>query len=214
MRSSFLLLCLVLFTSGCVATAAYVNIPPQDGTVARQSPDAANVINAEIVAVKALLAERAYEGSILLKLPENTSEKTYAKITQAMERGGVITPFDDAQAQTIVQVTSIRLRGDRGFIDTVSPGRGGVPQLATVDLNYKAFKGWQFVRIRHSSAPVSDTILYVPKVKPEPAPEAVPEPEVEPDAEPPAEPETQPTEDVVEEAAEETPADAETTSTE
>jgi len=169
MRSSFLLLCVVLFTSGCVATAAYVNIPAQDGTVARQSPDAANVINAEIVAIRALLAERAYEGSILLKLPNNTSEKTYAKIIQAIERGGVITPFDNTEAQNTVQVTSIRLRGDRGFIDTVSPGRGGVPQLATVDLSYKVLKGWQLVRIRHSSAPVSDTILYVPTVKTEAA---------------------------------------------
>ncbi len=148
--------------TGCFTAAPYVNIPGQPGdNFARKDPNARNVRDVLAVALADLQTRYPLEGRVLLELPEGSNELTYADVV-ARAGNGLIAPFDGGEASTVVQVTSVRLRGFRGSVDVIRPGRTGVRQLVTVDLKYDAAKGWSATDTRFLNAPINDETLYVP----------------------------------------------------
>ncbi|MCG8511302.1 MAG: hypothetical protein MI741_18955, partial [Rhodospirillales bacterium] len=86
MLRTVLLLCMLALVAagltGCVATAAYVNIPAEAGDVARNSPDAENVREVEAAALRYLELDRPIDGNIAISLPGGASELTHADVAR------------------------------------------------------------------------------------------------------------------------------------
>ncbi len=168
---------------GCITAAPYVNIPPQAGdTLARHDVNARNVRDAAALGLQAVLTRRPLEGRAELRLPDGATNLTYADLAfRAAPEGSLplLTPFDPGEPASLVEVTGIRLRGTKGTIDVVRPGRGGIRQLATADLRYSPVSGWSVKDVRFLNAPVTDQLL-----NPLPAPDAPAAPPAPPQAQP------------------------------
>ena len=162
---------LLLAAVGC--SRPYVNIPSQRGDLAAHDPNANNVRNAAVTALRAVMLDRPIEGPVLIKLPAGTSSLTYAAVAPQVSEYA-LTPQDDGAAAAglpTLEVRQIRIRGWDGEVDIIRPTYDGGEQLITVTIKYAPFSGWTASYIRTWRGNVDQTL---PSSALEPAPTQTP----------------------------------------
>lgn len=173
-RTSVLTSCvalLLLIAVGC--SRPYVNIPSQRGDVAAHDPNANNVRNAEVTALRAVMLDRPIEGPVLIKLPPGTSSLTYAAVAPQVSEFALTPQDEDATAAglPVLEVRQLRIRGWDGEVDIIRPSYDGGEQLITVTIKYAPFSGWTSSFIRTWRGNVEETL---PSSTLEPAPTQTP----------------------------------------
>ena len=163
---------LSLLLTAC-APPTYINIPPENGDWAFSNPNADDVQEMEVVAIRKSLEADPIGGPYEIRLPERTRPETYALVAHALgadalvpgdvpavaldEDGKVIetegdvpevaTPVSLGEFPT-VEVRSIRIRGATGQVDLVRPSPSG-RRMTTVYLEWEAGFGWFAERLRN-----------------------------------------------------------------
>ncbi|MEL7087778.1 MAG: hypothetical protein AAGL98_04950 [Planctomycetota bacterium] len=171
--SAFALLLGVTLGLAACAPPTYINIPPENGDWAFSNPNAKDVQQMEVAAVRKSLAADPIDGPYEIRLPERTRPETYAEVAHALGDDALV-PGDipavavdedgkaiktDGETQTVdspvtlgafptVEVRSIRIRGARGQVDLVRPSASG-RRLTTVYLEWEAGFGWFAERLRN-----------------------------------------------------------------
>ena len=138
------LLAVTLWGVGC---ATYVNIPPQAGDVASQSPNDGTVLEAEAAATRAAIERLSLaEPFTLIALPD-TAPSAYFDL---LRRVSELATADDIEGGTSLEVRQMLIRGWKGKVDLVyrPGGGGGQPRLVTVDLEWQPFGGWHSTYVR------------------------------------------------------------------
>lgn len=132
---------------GC-AGPTYINIPAQEGDLAGHDPNG-DVVRAVIAdAVRGLMLDVPMEAPIAVVLPADATALSHADVARRIGEGAV-SPFEEGiTPATTVEVREVRVRGSKGEVDVVHPGRGGMSHLTTVYLEWQPFGGWRSERIR------------------------------------------------------------------
>lgn len=145
-----LLLCAAL--SGC---APYVNIPPQQGDIARHNIDASSIRGITVPAVRAVVRQQPPDGPYVVELPESAQKLTYPAVLPRIG-DDAHPPFAEGlpQGAPVFEVVAIRIRGFDGEVDVVRPARIGGRQLVTVYLRNPPFSDWTVERLRAWRGPV------------------------------------------------------------
>jgi len=141
-------LCLLASLTGC-NPYLYINVPAQYGDLARNDPNADIVRTVEVAALRHMLALRPLEAPTAIKLPEPSTDLTYADIARRAGGEGAVVPIGEAEdAPTRVEITQVRIRGVFAEIDMMYPTVSGMPQLLTVYLEYKPMSDWMVDRVQ------------------------------------------------------------------
>ncbi len=135
--------------AGCEST--YVNIPPQEGDIADHDPNADNVREVMIVAVREVASEMPAGDGYRILLPAGSNYVTYDDVAGGSDL--VISPKTAnrmADQLPPIQVAQVRIRGWRSEVDVIRPfpplQPEADPQLVTVRMGWRAGAGWQ---VRH-----------------------------------------------------------------
>ncbi|MEM1446596.1 MAG: hypothetical protein AAGF84_11100 [Planctomycetota bacterium] len=186
------------FMPGCSAPS-YVNIPGQASDVARNNPNAGDVITIMSKAIAAAVEAEGLDGAYEVLLPEGSNQQTYQEVVLQVG-GGAITP-DTLRESPVpsVAVAGVRVRNRNAEVDIVRPSPTG---RAAVEVQLFWYYGdaWQVERVRPlrlsvealgwevptegAPRPVPPGVV-IPETTPEPAasePETVPPTDAEPDA--------------------------------
>lgn len=174
-QNTFTVLTFVMATLALTACAppTYINIPPENGDWAFSNPNAKDVREMEVAAVRKSLDADPINGPYEIHLPERTRPETYALVANALgadavvpgdipavaldENGKVIKTDGDTPAVQSpvtlgefppIEVRSIRIRGAKGQVDIVRPSVSG-RRLTTVYLEWEAGFGWFAERLRN-----------------------------------------------------------------
>ncbi len=101
------------FALGC-STPTYINIPEQDGDLARGNPNADDVRDLMVAAIEATVEHEMLDGVFEVILPQGSNQQTYQHVVFEVG-GGAITP-DTLRDETvpIVRVAAIRVRNRHG----------------------------------------------------------------------------------------------------
>lgn len=169
-----------LMLGACGTAPTYINIPAQPGDMARHDPNSTIIRRVVTLAGQAIIQQTPITGPVIVTLPTGTTRMTYAAVLPEIGDLALDPDFKEAEIDTFLAVSAVRLRGDRGQIDLVRTLPGQPPQLVTVSLRWMPISGWHSEQVRTWRGPVpADTVLPEP---PPPAPivPAQPEPTAEP----------------------------------
>ncbi len=184
---------LLLFVTGC-STPTYVNIPPQEGDVARGNPNAGDIRDIMVAAIEAAVDYETLDGAYEVLLPSGTEQLTYEDVARRVG-GGAITP-DTLRDQPVptVRVAAIRVRNRKAEVDVTRPSPTGRSVL-TVYLFWYYGAEWQVERVRPLRVSPEAVLPPEPADAPVPTPagmqvppESPEEPPAEDDAAPPSTP--------------------------
>ena len=149
-----------LSLTGC---AAYVNIPGQEGDVARHNPNTQNVIDVELTALRAALADQPIEGPFRVVLPEGSSVVTYETIVPQLGDNAVYS--SDAEPHDTLptlEIKQVNIRGTSARVDIVRPWNaaeaGGPQQLFTAYLQWEITTDWRADYTRVWRIPVDEAL--------------------------------------------------------
>ncbi|MEO1237469.1 MAG: hypothetical protein AAFX76_11835 [Planctomycetota bacterium] len=175
-----LVLVLGLSAAGCSSRTfppSYINIPPENGDWAFNDPNARDVREIKVLAVRKSLEREPIGGPYELRLPERTEPVTYALVARELgadalvpahipavafdEDGKPIPPeegeFPVAPTQPegpltlgefpTIEVRAIRVRAGDGQVDLVRPSTTG-RRLTTVYLDWEPGHGWHADKVR------------------------------------------------------------------
>lgn len=147
-RIALLLVAGSLFT-GC---STYVNIPPQSGDVALNSPNMKDVLNVELRSIKAVVNDRPLNGGYNVVLPKGTDDKSYAYVIGKLDEHAGRAGDLPGVKLSVIEVAQVRVRGMKSEVDIVRPSDAtqidSPRQLVTVYLKWHFFDGWLVDRIR------------------------------------------------------------------
>ncbi|MEM9752137.1 MAG: hypothetical protein AAF916_02005 [Planctomycetota bacterium] len=180
--------------AGC-STPSYVNIPGQSGDVARNNPNAGDVVTIMSKAISAAVEAEGLEGVYEVLLPADSNQQTYQQVVVTVG-GGAITP-DTLRESPVpsVAVAGVRVRNRDAEVDIVRPSPTGRAAVE-VQLFWYYGDGWQVERVRPLRLSVEALGWEIPtEAAPRPLPpgielpdpateevEPVPTAEVKPDA--------------------------------
>ncbi|MEM7576120.1 MAG: hypothetical protein AAF328_01485 [Planctomycetota bacterium] len=170
--------------TGCSAPS-YVNIPGQANDVARNNPNAGDVITIMAEAIAASVEAEGLQGVYEILLPAGSNQQTYQQVVIAVG-GGAITP-DTLRESPVpsVAVAGVRVRNRDAEVDIVRPSPTGRAAVE-VQLFWYYGDGWQVERVRPLRLSVEALGWEVPtEAAPRPVPPGVALPE---SAEEPSEP--------------------------
>ncbi|MEM9881508.1 MAG: hypothetical protein AAF800_01150 [Planctomycetota bacterium] len=175
-RNWVILSVLAGLTAGCTPPS-YVNIPPQDGDWARNNPNAGDVQEMAVVAIRYGLQRDPIGGPYVLRLPERSTDTTYAQVAAqlggdarlpvgvapvALDEDGDPVPPDDKPADgeasgfvpqaggddlPVVEVYAVRSRGGTGEVELLRPSDSGRGWV-TINLEWELRFGWSAVDSR------------------------------------------------------------------
>ncbi|MEM8494634.1 MAG: hypothetical protein AAF663_04530, partial [Planctomycetota bacterium] len=130
--------------AGC-STPSYVNIPGQSGDVARNNPNAGDVVTIMCKAISAAVEAEGLEGVYEVLLPAESNQQTYQQVVVAVG-GGAITP-DTLRESPVpsVAVAGVRVRNRDAEVDIVRPSPTGRAAVE-VQLFWYYGDGWQVER--------------------------------------------------------------------
>jgi len=166
---------LILTTAmvGC-ATPTYINIPPENGDWAFSNPNAGDVREIQVLAIRRALEAEPLGGPYEIHLPARTTAETYAVIAYQLGADALVPAHVPAVALDLdgkplkkkyhhttppapadvslgefpaVVVKSIRIRSADGQVDLVRPSASG-RRLTTVYLKWEGGYGWSADRVR------------------------------------------------------------------
>lgn len=145
MLRTFTMLLVVAALTAC-NPYTYVNIPPQQGDLARHGANKQLVRDVEAEAVRFLLSQRPIDGTAALRLPQGSTELTAADVAR---RAGdnVVAEFEARDPAAVVEITQVRVRGVNAEVDVLYPTLTGMPQLLTVYLEYLPMNNWVGQRV-------------------------------------------------------------------
>ena len=136
----------VLTLCGC-NPYTYINVPAQDGDLARHNPNSAAVRELCSVALNAILDEQPVDGDVKIMLPEGSSILSYEIVLPTVSDRALAHDHDAQQlpAETLA-VRAVRARGTKAQVDIARSDRTG---LSTVYLHYSPVSSWRADRIHH-----------------------------------------------------------------
>ncbi|MEM7624413.1 MAG: hypothetical protein AAF333_02170 [Planctomycetota bacterium] len=176
MAKHFSALAVLVVLTQCIIACApptYINIPPENGDWAFSNPNAKDVCDMQIAAVRKSLEVDPVDGPYEIRLPERTRAETYAEVAHTLGDDALV-PGDipavavdeagkaiktDGEYQLVespvilgefptIEVRSIRIRGAKGQVDIVRPSTSG-RRLTTVYLEWEVGYGWFADRLRN-----------------------------------------------------------------
>jgi hypothetical protein len=139
----------LLLLVGCGGNQpTYINIPQQEGSVAFSDPNG-DVVRAVVAeAMRGMMLEYAFPTPVAVVMPGDATALTHADVARRVG-ADAISPFEPGITPgTTIEAREVRVRGHRGEVDMVHPGRGGISHLTTVYLTWGPFDGWRSERIR------------------------------------------------------------------
>lgn len=158
LRLSFFCAALAIALAGCQGPS-YVNIPAQPGDVAGNDPNSDVVREVVAEAVRGLLLEVPLDAPVAISLPAGSSVLSHADIARRVGEQAVSPHAEDVEPATQIDVRQVRVRGNMAEVDVLAPGRGGVPRLVTISLNWVPFSGWSAEGVRTWRAGAQDVLL-------------------------------------------------------
>ncbi len=157
--------------AGC-AGPTYINIPAQEGDLAGHDPNGDVVRGVVAEAARGLMLEVAVPPPVAVVLPADATALSHADVARRIGEGAV-SPFEEGiEPASTVEAREVRVRGGRGEVDFVHPGRGGMSHLTTVYLEWAPFGGWKAERVRTWQGSAQ---MVLPSRQMQAAPAAVPE---------------------------------------
>ncbi|MEM8782273.1 MAG: hypothetical protein AAGE65_05380 [Planctomycetota bacterium] len=169
--------------AGCTGPT-YINIPPQRGDLARDSPNGGDVVDIMSKSLAAAIEAEGVPGVYEVLLPEGASQQTYQEVVLRLG-GGAITPDTLREAPVpSVAVAGVRVRGKAAEVDIVRPSPTGRAAVM-VELEWYVGEDWAVTRVRPLRLSVEALGWAVPtEAVPSPLPPGVALPEAEPESEP------------------------------
>ena len=143
-RIALLIMGLGFTASGC-NPYTYINIPEQDGDLARHNPNSPTVRQLESVALNALLARSPIDGPFMVVLPQGSDILSYERVLPTVSDRAV-PPDHGAQLnlEETLTVRAIRARATKAEVDILRASRR---TLSTVYLHYSPVSSWTADRI-------------------------------------------------------------------
>ena len=151
---------IVFAASGC--TTAYINIPAQTGDIAVNDPNRDGVINVEVAALSAVIAQQPPGAKYVVKLPAGSSAESHARVVSRLDGNALHRGEGEVASLAIYEVRQIRVRAGRGQVDVIRPSdannAASAKQLVTAYLVYDVFEGWWSKRIQAWRLPVDQAL--------------------------------------------------------
>jgi hypothetical protein len=140
-----LLLGVPLGLTGC-STPTYVNIPGQEGDLARNDPNGGDVVDIMAKAIRAAVETENLPGIYEILLPAGSNQQTYQEVVLKVG-GGAISP-DTLREQPVpyVAVAGVRVRNRDAEVDIVRPSPTG-RSAVLVELFWYYGDAWQVERV-------------------------------------------------------------------
>lgn len=139
-------LSLVFLAVGC-STPTYVNIPQQQGDLARGNPNAEDIRNIMVSAITAAVEHEPLQGAYEVLLPSGTEQLTYEDVVLRVGGGAISPDTLRDEAVPTVRVAAIRVRNRKAEVDILRPSPTGRSVL-TVYLFWYYGAEWQVERVR------------------------------------------------------------------